>query len=296
MKKEEALPKNRYTGKYYTRQPILFVIFGIVLLIGLFSSTIYYSGQFLSFQALPGTSTIPLFMVTTILTVLAFLITHILLFVFVYKFRSRSGHIATPIRGNLKLELMWTIFPALMFITLFLWSQSLWNEIKKTAVEDKLVIEVMAEQFNWNTRYGGVDQKLGRSAFRFISDENAMGIDRSDPNSEDDFIPLQMHIPKNQTVTLLLHSKDVIHSFYIPSFGTKMDAVPGMTTSMHFKALYSTDEMRKKLNDNEFNYEVACAELCGKMHFAMKLILIVDEREQFDTWYASQRNASIALQ
>jgi cytochrome c oxidase subunit 2 len=69
-----------------------------------------------------------------------------------------------------------------------------------------------------------------------------------------------------------------------------MDAVPGMLTHLHFTPTMTTKEMRRKLNKPDFNYELACAELCGRMHFAMKLIVVVEEQEEFDKWYHNQKS------
>jgi cytochrome c oxidase subunit 2 len=279
------------SARSQSRQGIFLLAFGVVFISTLVIATIYYSNQFLSHpSASPGLNIVPLFQVTTFLTVFAFLLTQALLFYLAFKFRSRKKHKATYLPGNIKLELIWTIIPTLAFIGLFFWGQHLWNKINEAPKGDPVMIEIIAQQFNWHARYAGRDKKLGRYSFKFITDKNIMGLDPADSNSMDDFIPLQMHVPKNRPVVLLLHSKDVIHSFYIPSFGAKMDAVPGMTTTMHFTALHTTAEMREKLNNPEFNYEVACAELCGKMHFAMKLILVVDEEDEFDNWYKNQNN------
>ena len=139
-------------------------------------------------------------------------------------------------------------------------------------------------------RYAGADEKLGRADFRLINSDNEMGIDVLDPHSKDDVLPLQMHLPKNREIRIVLRSKDVIHSFFIPQFRMKMDAVPGMTTEMHFIPTTTTNEMRAKLNNPNFDYEVACAELCGRMHFGMKMILIVDEPAVFEKWYHAQQS------
>lgn len=272
-------------------QPYLLLFFGITFMFCVIVSTSYYTNKFLPFPAAkPYTDIISLFSTTTIATGTAFLITQILLFFFAFRFRSSSGRKASYIKGSSGLELLWTIAPAIVFVSLFLWGQTLWNKIINVPPGEVLEIEVMAEQFNWKTKYPGKDKKAGKVSMRFISATNDMGIDKSDPNSRDDFIPLQMHVPKNRPVRLLLRSKDVIHSFYLPQFRTKMDAVPGMITTLSFTAIYSTQEMREKLHDPDFNYEVACAELCGRMHFAMKLILVVDESAEFERWASEQKS------
>lgn len=254
------------------------------------ASTWYYADRFLpAAVARPTDAITPLFNVTTMLTGLAFFLTQALLFFFAFRFRTRQYSQAKYTTGNLKLELVWTLIPATTFIALFAWGQALWTKLTQEP-DNTLEIEVVAEQFVWRMRYPGEDGELGRAGFTWISNDNPLGMDFSDPHTRDDFVPLQMHIPKNRPIKVLLRSKDVIHDFYIPHFHTKMDAVPGLTTALHFEATTSTTEMREKLQDPDFNYEVACAELCGRMHFAMKFILVVDEPATFDEWYHNQQS------
>jgi cytochrome c oxidase subunit 2 len=222
------------------------------------------------------------------LTGAAFVLTHVLLFYFVFRFRRKQHTKASHIRDSARLEVIWTSIPAICFLGLFIWSQVLWNKGLPTP-DSGLKIEVVGEQFNWKVRYPGPDRVLGKASFRSITPDNPLGIDRGDSSSWDDFVPVQMHVPKGRKTTLIFRSKDVIHSFYIPLFRTKMDAVPGMFTTMQFTPLYTTDEMRQSRNDPSFNYEIACAELCGRLHFAMKMILVVDEPEEFDRWYSHQQ-------
>lgn len=276
---------------FTTIQPYLLIGFLLFFLASVTLSTYYYSGDFLPSPASEeGERIVPLFTTTFIITSCAFFLTQVLLFFFAYRYRTTPRRGVRFLKGNIKLELFWIIIPAATFIFLFLWGQVLWAKIHEEPPGEVLELDVMAQQFSWKVRYPGEDHVLGRSGFRFIDQINTMGIDVSAPQSQDDFIPVQMHIPKGKPVRLLLRSKDVIHSFYIPHFRIKMDALPGMTTRVHFTANTTTAEMREKLNDPDFNYEVACAELCGRMHFAMKLILVVDEPEQFEEWYSSQKS------
>jgi cytochrome c oxidase subunit 2 len=283
--------ESRVLKLFNNHQGNLLLFFIVFFLSGVIISTIYYSKNFLPFPvAIPATGIVALFNTTTVLTSIAFFLTQTLLFYFAYRYRTKPYRSAQYITGSPKLELVWTIIPAACFIFLFLWGQVLWAKITTPPTGNVLTLEVMGQQFNWVVRYPGKDEKLGRAVFDFISEDNTIGIDINDLASNDDFIPLQMHIPKNRPVKLNLRSKDVIHSFYIPYFRTKMDALPGMSTTLHFTATTTTEEMREELNDPDFNYEVACAELCGRMHFVMKLILIVDEPEEFDRWNSNQKS------
>lgn len=270
-------------------QPYVMLFYLAIFLICVILSTLYYSQYFLPYPvSYPATQTVSLFNVTTVITGFAFFLTQILLFYFVFKYRVRANRKPAFLKNFAKLELVWTVVPTLVFLFLFLWGHVLWSKIIDEPAGDVLEIEVMGQQFSWWVRYPGKDKHFGRSDFGYISEVNIMGIDPSDPNGKDDFMPIQLHVIKNKTVQIRLRSKDVIHSFFIPHMRVKMDAVPGMITKIHFTPTTSTKEMREKLNNPTFNYEVACAELCGRMHFAMKLILVVDEPEEFETWANGQ--------
>jgi cytochrome c oxidase subunit 2 len=287
LKKEEL---KSFSNKFNEYQPHLLIFSGAILLSSTIVATYYSSQKFLPMPAAsPATHVVPLFYTTTIITGITFFLTQILLFVFAFKYRNKPGQQATYTIGKLKFELIWTIIPFITFLFLFIWGQIVWAKIIPKKDNNAIEIEVFAEQFAWRVRYAGADHKLGRSDFRLINNSNDLGIDIADPASADDFIPLQMHVPKNRTVKLTLRAKDVIHSFFIPYFRIKMDAVPGMTTQMQFTPIISTAEMRHKLKRPTFDYEVACAELCGRMHFGMKMIMVVDESQQFDQWYAAQQ-------
>lgn len=270
-------------------QPAMIVIFLVTLIMCVLFSTSYYYDRFISS---PVTETahnaLPLFNFTFVATSLAFFLTQIGVFYFAFRFRQKPGSTASHIHQNPVLELVWTLLPAGVFLFLFLWGQVLWAKITTDPANEELEIDVVGQQFSWLARYGGRDNKLGAADFRFIDNVNDVGIDISDPSSRDDFIPIQMHIPKGRPIRLTLRAKDVIHSFYIPHFGIKMDAVPGMITTLNFTATTTTEQMREKLNDQDFDYEVACAELCGRMHFAMRLIIVVDEPDDFEIWRRQQ--------
>jgi len=115
-------------------------------------------------------------------------------------------------------------------------------------------------------------------------------LDLTDKNSFDDFKSLELHIPKGKEVLLKIRAKDVLHSVYLPHFRVKMDAVPGMETSFKFVATKSTEDMRTETGNPNFNYEMACAEICGKGHFSMRFLVVVDEPEAYEKWKASQES------
>jgi cytochrome c oxidase subunit II len=239
-----------------------------------------------------------MFWITVLITGIVFLVTQVLLFYFPFRYRHKEGTSALYYPNNFTIEILWTLIPFFTLMGLFYFSSALWKKITSEAPKDALAIEIMAEQFNWRVRYPGMDNKFGAHHFSLISEENDFGIDVNDSASLDDFAPAQLHLPKGRPVLFKIRSRDVVHSVYIPQFRLKMDAVPGMPTGFHFTPVYSTQEMRDKSGNPNFNYELACAELCGRSHFVMLFIVVVDEEEDFKKWYRKQKPliATTALQ
>ena len=152
---------------------------------------------------------------------------------------------------------------------------------------EALVVEVTAEQFAWNIHYAGPDGKFGRTDIKKIDVQtNPLGLDRDDPNGKDDVVTLnQLHLPVNKPVIVRLRSKDVIHSFNIPEFRVKQDAVPGLTIPFWFTPTVTTDEMKQRTGNPEFTYEIACAQLCGLGHYRMRGFVTVHTQEDFTKWF-----------
>lgn len=230
-----------------------------------------------------------LFWVTMAITGIVFVVTHILLFYFPYKYQYKEGNKARFFPDNTKLEIIWTVIPAIVLTMLVFSGWKAWRDITRQAPNDAVVIEVLGKQFNWLVRYPGKnDNQLGQYNYKMIDADNEFGLDLTDEAMFDDFNALQIHIPKGKTVLFKIRARDVLHSFSIPHMRVKMDAVPGMPTKFHFIPTKTTDEMRNELNNPDFNYEVACQELCGRGHFGMRIILVVEEEEAFNKWYAEQ--------
>jgi cytochrome c oxidase subunit 2 len=151
-------------------------------------------------------------------------------------------------------------------------------------------MEVMGYQFAWEARYPGKDGELGAFDFRKVEPTNQMGLDLDDRNSYDDFMPLEIYLPKGRAVEMKIRARDVLHSVHLPHFRQKMDAMPGMPTRLWFTPTKTTAEMREETGNPEFNYELACTEICGRGHFSMKKTVIVVEADEFDKWYAEQES------
>ena len=119
---------------------------------------------------------------------------------------------------------------------------------------------------------------------------NEFGIDFKDSASYDDFMPTELFIPKGHPVLLRIRARDVLHSVFAPHFRLKMDAVPGMPTKFWFIPTKTTSQIREEVGNPEFNYEIACTEVCGRGHFAMRFIIKVVEQDEYDVWYAEQKS------
>ena len=154
------------------------------------------------------------------------------------------------------------------------------------AESDALVVQVTAEQFAWNIHYAGPDKIFGRRDIKLIdAQENPLGIDRSDPAAKDDITTLnQLYLPVNTPILVRLRSKDMIHSFGVPEFRVKQDAIPGLTIPTWFIPNVTTAEMRSRLGKDDFQYEIACAQLCGLGHYRMRGYVTVLGAGEFQKW------------
>ena len=114
-------------------------------------------------------------------------------------------------------------------------------------------------------------------------------MDYTDESAMDDIIVSnELYLPNNKAVLVKIRALDVLHAFYLAHFRVKMDAVPGTPTRFWFKPTVSTAQMRERLNKPDFNYELACAEMCGKGHFGMMRPVVVVEEDEFNAWLNKQ--------
>lgn len=213
------------------------------------------------------------FMITIVVVGIAFTAAQIGLGWMVWKYRDTgtAGDRALYSHGSNRLEVIWTLITAVIFITLAVMGQSVWASLRlNDAPPGSYQVEVVAQQFQWNFHYAGRDNKFGRTHPSLIEDSalNFVGLDPSDPASADDSTTSTLVIPVNRPVELRLRSKDVIHNFWVPQLRFKQDLVPGMEIKVHFTA------------NRVGKYELACAELCGQLHFKMRsFMLVVPEAE-----------------
>jgi cytochrome c oxidase subunit II len=151
---------------------------------------------------------------------------------------------------------------------------------------EALVVQVTGEQFAWNVHYPGADRVFGRTDISLLDlQSNPLGLDRADPAAKDDITTVnQLYLPVNRPIIVRLRSKDVIHSFGVPEFRVKQDAIPGLTIPIWFIPTITTADMRTQLGNPEFQYEIACAQLCGLGHARMRGFVTVQSTEEFQKW------------
>ncbi len=299
---------NRRHGFYLMAFMILFLVATVV-------STLYYKNYFLGYgphksASAHGGTLDYLFDVTLFFTGIVFVITQILLFYYGYRYKAQRGTKASFISHDNKLEIVWTVIPAVVMAFLVISGLDAWNEVMADVGEDEEYIEIEATgyQFAWGLRYPGADGELGRKDFRLIKPgSNDLGIDWNDERSLDDFLPNEIVLPVNKKVRVRITARDVLHNFYLPHFRLKMDAVPGIPTYFVFTPTKTTEEYRQELSQYEeyqvpadptdpespmlwedFNYELACAELCGRGHWSMQKIVRIVSEEEYEAWKATQ--------
>jgi cytochrome c oxidase subunit 2 len=202
-----------------------------------------------------------MFFVILWVTGIAFLLTEALLFYFVWRYRSRPGVRATYTHGNATLEIVWTVVPAVFLVFLAVASRNVWNQVKGSVPPVDETVLVTAKQFTWEVRYAGTD-----GAFE---------------TADDVVTDNEMRLPVGKPTRIRLRSRDVLHSFFVPSFRLKQDAVPGLSIDVWVQP--------EKVGD----YEIACAELCGFGHYNMRGLLTVLSEPDYRAWL-QQSQANLA--
>lgn len=215
------------------------------------------------------------------LTFVVFIAVQAVFVVYLVKYRRREGQRAYYCHGNNLLEIVWTSIPVLIFLGLAIYSNRLWAEIHSDPPADALQVNVSAFQFGWDFRYPGADGKLGSVEIEKISNENKFGIPEDDEAGKDDFTSSELVIPYGKPIHIVLNSRDVIHSFYVPFFRLYQDAVPGRTISWVWFRV-----------ERPGNFELACSQLCGTGHYNMKAPIRVVSQEEYDKWYAEKVKAA----
>lgn len=235
-----------------------------------------------------------LFAIIYYVSVGIFFLTFGLMAYFLVKYRYRPDRRGYNYHGNNIVEVTWTILPTILFAAIGLYSDDIWERTKysKRVPKPDVEILVLGKAYGWYFLYPGADGKFGRNAFtdeRFEQDEesgyrqrlgrarmsalNPFGIDSTDPASMDDFMTEnQFRVPVNANVVMRGSSIDVLHSFFLPHMRVKQDVVPGTWMNIWYNA-FKTGK-----------YELACAELCGGGHYAMRAEYEVLSKSAYDKW------------
>ncbi len=273
-----------------------FLVFG---LIGVWYCNHLYYGKTLFPQgsaSVEGESIDTMFMITVAVTGIVFFITQILLFWFAYKYQESDNRKATYFAHSTKLELIWTTIPAIVLCVLVVFGLRFWFKITGDAPKDAIVVEVTGHQFAWEFRYPGADKILGQKNYKLTTATNNLGVDFKDPASHDDIhVAGTMHIPVNKPVKMVIHAQDVIHDVGLNHFRLKMDAVPGIPTTQWFTPKITTAEMKKKTGNPDFTYEISCDQMCGKGHYSMRGVIIVETEAEYKSWLATQKSEYLSL-
>ncbi len=316
---ETQLEVNDFHGKFS-------LFFMIVFLPTCAISAIYYQDSLLGYG--PHTSASEhgiwldsAFNVTLFFTSIVFFLTHIALFWFAYKYRGQKDKVAYFMPHDNKLELIWTAIPAIVMFYLVADGLVTWNKVMADIPADAVVgqdyieIEGNGMQFAWNLRYPGPDGVLGATNYKMIDGLNPLGQDWNDIENLDDFHPSEIVLPVGKMVRVRITARDVLHNFDLPHFRVKMDAVPGMPTYFVFTPTTTTEEYREGLGALDrngdplypewhepaepdepngpkrweaFEYELACAELCGRGHFSMRRLVKIVSQEEYEEWLEGQ--------
>lgn len=303
------------------------MIFMVVFLASCVISFIYYIPTTLGWgpniaASAHGSEVDYLFNLTLFFTSIVFVLTHIALFWFTWKYKGKQGKIGLYWAHNETLEMVWMIIPSVIMTFLVVGGLQAWNNIMTdlppNAVSvifpeedhEYLEIEATGSQFLWYLRYPGRDGKIGTKYFTQINSNNQLGQTWTDEKNMDDFMTTEIVLPVGKPVRVRITARDVLHNFYIRDMRVKVDAVPGMPTYFKFTPTVTTDSMRRRLSQEPewqvqdkkddtkqrwevFHYELACAELCGNGHYSMRnLVKIVTEEEYLD-WLDQQEGGKL---
>lgn len=305
---------------------LLGVVFMVGFLVFCVWSAYYYKNWMLGYgphesASAHGGILDELFDVTVVITGIVFILTQVALFWFAYKYKGEKGRKATFIPHNDMVEVIWTVIPAVVMCFLVVRGLMAWNEVTADIPEngvpslipqtenEYLEIEATGSQFLWYLRYPGEDGILGGRDYTKTTALNPLGQVWEDPKNLDDFHPEKIVLPVNTTVRVRITARDVLHNFDLPHFRVKMDAVPGIPTYFVFTPVITTQEYREELkkypeyqalkdpSDPEseplwktFEYELACAELCGSGHFSMRKVVEIVSQEEYAAWISEQKS------
>jgi cytochrome c oxidase subunit 2 len=279
----------------------LMIAFLILGLIGVYFCHVILVGRTLHESAsIEGEKVDEMLHITLAVTGIVFIITQILLFWFAYRYQESDKRKVFYFPHNNTMEVVWTVVPAIVLSILVVIGLRNWFIFTGDAPKEAMIVEVTGRQFGWIFRYPGKDNQFGKRYFRNIDpSSNSLGLvwvdnkelnQKADPAAYDDIVQEQtMYVVKGRPVKLIIGSRDVIHDVGLPHFRLKMDAVPGIPTTLWFTPKFTTAEMKEKTGNSNFQYEIACDQMCGNGHYSMKGVIEVVEEEEYDAWIAKQK-------
>ncbi len=304
------------------------VVFVALFLILCVATAVYYKNSMLGYgphesASEHGILLDRIFNITTGVCSIVFFITQILLFWFAYKFRERDNSVGLFMPHDNKLEIIWTAIPAVVMTFLVIGGLDAWNEVMADVDpgEEYIEIEATGMQFAWIMRYPGADGLLGERDYKLITPTNQLGQNWDDVKNHDDIVTSApgevIKLPKGRQIRVRITARDVLHNFDLPHFRVKMDAIPGLPTYFVFTPRMTTEEYRANLatldkttgeplypewydpeDESEpdgpkrweaFNFELACAELCGNGHYSMRRIIEIVEEDVWVDWMEDQK-------
>ncbi len=204
-----------------------------------------------------------------IITVISLFVLGLMLFVMV-RFRRSANPVASKTSHNTFIEVVWTLVPVLILVAVAVPSISLLAAQYKPAGKDAVTIKVIGHQWYWSYQYPD------HGDFEIVSNmlPDAEAAKRGEPRLL--AVDNRLVVPVGTEIKAIVTSEDVIHSFAVPAFWTKMDAVPGRLNEVTFKV------------EKEGLYYGQCSELCGARHAFMPIAVEVVSKENFARWVASK--------
>jgi cytochrome c oxidase subunit 2 len=196
----------------------------------------------------------------------------------VFRFRHEKGGRAAYEPENRRLEWWLAIVTGLGVAAMLTPGLFVWNQFV-TVPDGASELEVVGQQWAWAFRLPGKGGRLGTSDTRYVSADNPLGVNPSDPHSQDNLVIVgdDLHLPVGKPVKVLLRSIDVVHDFYVPEFRAKMDLMPGLVTRFWFTPIRTG------------KFEILCAGFCGVGHPQMRGNVVIDTEEDYQAWLAKQQ-------
>jgi cytochrome c oxidase subunit 2 len=289
LKGEEASRKqsNKING-------YLMIVFLVLGFVGVYLTNKHLFGKTLLAQesaSVQGERVDQMLWITIAITGIVFIITQILLFTFAYRFQEKENRKSFFFAHSTKLELIWTAIPAITLTVLVIFGLRNWFYFTGEPPKDAMVVEVTGKQFGWIFRYPGHDGIFGKKYYKNIdAANNSLGLLWDDKYTNDDVVTEQtMYVVKGKPVKLIIGSRDVVHDVGLSAFRLKMDAVPGIPTTIWFTPKFTTKEMKERTGNPNYQYEISCDQMCGNGHYSMKGVIEVVEQEDYDLWLAKQK-------